>query len=262
VTADAAATQAGRRVEAAGIELSVLTGGTGPALLVVHRDTGRAGWTEFHQRLARRFSVYAPALPGFDDSARPDWMRTPAEAATVVGFALDEMGITPAAAVGLGFGGWVVAEAAVQSPARFSKLVLHSPVGLQPTSGEILDQFLWTATDYVKMGFSDEARFQELYGDASDEALQRAWDLNREMTTRIAWKPYMFSRALPGLLPALRVPTRIIWSAEDRIVPRSVAERYAELIPGAELMDLPSAGHQADLEAAEALAAKVEEFLA
>ena len=261
MTADKAATQAGQRVEVAGIGLSVLTGGSGPAVVVVHRDTGRAGWTGFHERLADRFSVYAPALPGFDDSTRPDWMRTPAEAATVLGFALDQLGVTPVAAVGLGFGGWVVAEAAVQSPSRFSKLVLHSPVGLQPESGEIVDQFLWTATDYVRMGFASESRFEELYGDGSDDSLQRAWDGNREMTTRIAWKPYMFSRALPALLPALEIPTLVIWSAQDGIVPRSVAERYEKLIPGAQLAVLPDAGHQADLEAAEALAALVQEFL-
>jgi pimeloyl-ACP methyl ester carboxylesterase len=261
MTVDGAATQAGRRVSVAGIELSVLTGGSGPALLVVHRDVGRGGWTAFHERLAGRFSVYAPALPGFDDSSRPAWMRTPAEAGTVLGLALDGLGIAPVAAVGLGFGGWVLAEAAVQSPSRFSKLVLHSPVGIQPTDGEILDQFLWTAVEYVRMGFANEARFEQLYGDGSDEAVQRAWDANREMTTRIAWKPYMFNRSLPPLLRALDLPTLVIWSDEDRIVPRSVAEQYAELVPGARLEELRGVGHQADLEAPDALAAKVEEFL-
>jgi pimeloyl-ACP methyl ester carboxylesterase len=111
------------------------------------------------------------------------------------------------------------------------------------------------------MGFADPDRFEALYGDGTEEALQRAWDVNREMTTRIAWKPYMFNRALAGLMPALDLPTLVVWSAGDRIVPRSVAERYAELIPGARLVDLPDAGHQADLEAPDALAARVEQFL-
>jgi pimeloyl-ACP methyl ester carboxylesterase len=261
MTADSTATQTGRRVDVLGIELSVLTGGSGPAVLVVHRDTGRGGWTAFHERLASRCSVYAPALPGFDDSTRPHWLRTPAETATILGFALDKLGVTPVAAVGLGFGGWVVAEAAVQSPSRFSKIVLHSPMGVQPERGEIIDQFLWTGVEYVQMGFADPARFEALFGDASDETLQRAWDWNRDMTTRIAWKPYMFSQALPRLLPALHLPTLIVHSAEDRIVPRSCSERYATLIRGAELVDLPGVGHQADLEAPDALAARVEEFL-
>jgi pimeloyl-ACP methyl ester carboxylesterase len=249
-----AGTKSGLKVDVAGIGITVLTGGDGPALLVLHRDKGRAGWTGFHERLAAGFRVYAPALPGFDDSGRPLWMRTVSELATVMGFAIDQLGIGPCATVGLGFGGWVAAEAAVQSPSRFKSLVLHSPVGLQPAQGEIVDQFLYSAQDYVRMGFADEGRFVELYGETHEEPLLRAWDWNREMSTRIAWKPYMFSRALPALLPALQLPLLVIHSEQDRIVPRSVSERYAELVPGARLVDLPGAGHQADLEAHDRLA--------
>jgi pimeloyl-ACP methyl ester carboxylesterase len=256
-----AGAQNGLKVDVAGIEISVLTGGQGPALLVLHRDTGRAGWTDLHQRLAERFSVFAPALPGFDDSTRPRWMRTVSELATVLGFGIDKLGVGPANVLGLGFGGWVAAEVAVQSPSRFKKLVLHSPVGLQPANGEILDQFLWSAQDYVKLGFADEARFVQLYGETQEEPVLRQWDWNREMSTRIAWKPYMFNRALPALLPALTTPLLVVHSERDRIVPGSVSERYAELLPNARLVKLPGAGHQADLEAPDALAKLTTDFL-
>jgi pimeloyl-ACP methyl ester carboxylesterase len=255
------ATATGSKVGVAGIEVDILKGGTGPAMLVLHRDTGRAGWTEFHSQLAGRFTVYAPALPGFDESSRPEWMRSVAELATVVGFAIDQVGCAPCPVVGLGFGGWVAAESAVQNPQRFTAMVLHSAVGLQPTSGEIVDQFLYSARDYVKMGFSDSAAFDRLYGAADDEALLRRLDQDREMTTRIAWKPYMFSRALPALLPALKMPALVLHSADDRIVPRSVSERYAELIPGARLAELERAGHQADLESPDELAKQVMDFV-
>jgi pimeloyl-ACP methyl ester carboxylesterase len=254
-------TGSGLKIEVAGLEVDVLKGGSGPALLVLHRDTGRGGWTDFHERLAAGFTVYAPSLPGFDDSTRPAWMRTVAELATVTGLVVDGFGIAGSPAVGLGFGGWVVAEAAVQSPSRFSALVLQSPAGLQPESGEIVDQFLYSAPDYARMGFADGGRFTELYGEDPEEPVLRLWDWNREMATRIAWKPYMFSRALPGLLPGLALPTLVVHSGGDRIVPRSVSERYAQLIPGARLADLPGAGHQADLEAPDELARLVQDFV-
>jgi pimeloyl-ACP methyl ester carboxylesterase len=200
-------------------------------------------------------------LPGFDESTRAPWMRTVAELATVTGLVVDRLGIAGGPVVGLGFGGWVAAEAAVQSPSRFSALVLHSPVGLQPESGEIVDQFLYSAPDYARMGFVDLGRFTELYGEDPEEPALRLWDWNREMATRIAWKPYMFSRALPGLLPGLDLPTLVVHSGQDRIVPRSVSERYAQLIPKARLIDLPGAGHQADLEMPDEVAGLVKEFI-
>lgn len=248
-------------LDVAGLRMSLLQGGHGPALLVLHRDTGRGGWTPLHKELAKSFTVHAPALPGFDDSARPEWMRTVSELATVTGLAIDALHLGPVAILGLGFGGWVAAETAVQSPARVASLVLHGAVGLQPSGGEILDQFLYSTVDYIKLGFVDPELVNQIYGATPTEETLRSWDWNREMTTRIAWKPYMFNRALPHLLSAVSAPTLIIQSTEDRIVPPAVAKRYAELIPDALLIELQGAGHQADLERPTELAAFVQKFL-
>ena len=246
-------------VEVVGLPMSVLKGGQGPALLVLHRDTGRGGWTPLHESLALSFTVHAPALSGFDDSARPEWMRTVSELATVTGLAIDALQLGSVPILGLGFGGWVAV--AVQSPSRVSSLVLHAPVGLQPDRGEILDQFLYSTVDYIKLGFANPEHVNQLYGEAPAEETLRSWDWNREMTTRLAWKPYMFSRALPNLLGAVSVPTLVIRSGADRIVPPRVADRYAELIPAARLVELPGAGHQADLEHPAELSALVKDFL-
>jgi pimeloyl-ACP methyl ester carboxylesterase len=248
-------------VEVVGLRMSVLKGGRGPALLVLHRDTGRGGWTPLHETLASSFTIYAPALPGFDDSSRPDWMRTVSELATVTGLAIDALRLGPMPILGLGFGGWVAVETAVQSPSRVSALVLHAPVGLQPAHGEILDQFLYSTVDYIKLGFANAVRVDQLYGEMPAEDILRSWDWNREMTTRLAWKPYMFNRALPNLLAAISTPTLVIRSGADRIVPPGIADRYTDLIPGSRLVELPGAGHQADLEHPAELAAIVKDFL-
>jgi len=125
--------------------VQVLQGGRGDPLVVLHRDTGPTGWGEFEARLAEHFSVSAPSLPGFGESERPDWMRTTQEMAVVTGHILDQLVGGPCALVGLGFGGWVAAELAALSPARLASLVLVSPMGLKPSEGEILDQFLGAA---------------------------------------------------------------------------------------------------------------------
>ena len=45
------------RQTVAGTEIDVISDGEGPRLTILHRDTGRAGWTGLHARLAKRFTV-------------------------------------------------------------------------------------------------------------------------------------------------------------------------------------------------------------
>jgi pimeloyl-ACP methyl ester carboxylesterase len=241
--------------------LDVLVAGGGPPLTVLHDDIGRGGWSEFHARLARRFRVYAPALPGWDASARPDWLRTVADLAGLVGSAMDRLEAAPGAVSGLGFGGWVAAELAARSPGRVSALHLHAPVGIRPAEGEVVDQFLLEAARYVELGFRDKAAFEQAFP-GGDEPWFDAWDHNREMTTRIAWKPYMHHPGLRHLLREIRLPALVTWGADDRIVPRAAAAAHAEAIPGARFLDFPRGGHRLDLEDPEALAAAVLDHLA
>ena len=95
-----------------------------------------------------------------------------------------------------------------------------------------------------------------------DPATLEDWELSREMTVRIAWKPYMFNAALPHLLKNVRVPTLLAWGTDDRIVPVACRDQYLCAIPSAKSTMIDGAGHQADLEKPEALAAAVVAFVA
>src|ERR1700760_2593907 len=115
----------------AGTEIDVLSDGEGPRLTILHRDTGRGGWTDLHARLAKRFHVVAPSLPGYDASGRPDWLRDVTDLAALIRMLDDVSSEGEADAwLGLGFGGWEAAELAAHSPARVAKLILHSPMGI------------------------------------------------------------------------------------------------------------------------------------
>jgi pimeloyl-ACP methyl ester carboxylesterase len=235
--------------------------GDGPALLVLHHDSGREDGAEILRLLAERFHVIAPSLPGYDASPRADWMRSPAHLAYV---ALDLIAaISPQGCVvlGLGYGGWIAAELAVMSPRAAEALVLHAPMGIRPRSGAFLDQFLIASDDYVHAGFSSAAAFERAFGASVDEDVIDRWERNRETTSRLAWRPYMYDQALPHLLARCRQPTLVTWGSKDRIVPRACAESYATLIPAAELVALPGCGHYAELEAPEVFAETVVAFL-
>jgi len=240
-------------IEVAGLPIQLRRGGTGSSLLVIHHETGNPGWLEFHDALSARHDVILPTLPGWDGTQRGDWMRSVRDLASVCSLLLDELGVDKATIVGLGFGGYVAAEMATANQSRLNGLVLVNAMGLQPDEGEIRDQFLEAHADYVKSCFADPANFAALYGeDVSTEQLI-AWDANREMTARTAWKPFLYSQTLPHLLRNVNVPTKVVRGTGDSIVPVAVANQYVTLLGDAELIEIDG-GHHLESDAPAALA--------
>lgn len=62
----------GRRVRANGVNLNLVTGGHGPALLMLHGyPQTHAMWHRVAPKLARRYTVVCPDLRGYGDSSKP-----------------------------------------------------------------------------------------------------------------------------------------------------------------------------------------------
>ena len=235
----------------------VLQSGTGRPLVVLHHSTGNPGWLPFYEQLAGSFQVIVPDLPGYGQSERPEWARDARDIALLVGRLLDNMGLEQIILVGLGIGGFIAAELATMEPHRISLLTLIGAAGLQPEEGEILDQMLVDYVDYVKAGFRDEASYNRVLGEDAATRYKELWDFSREMTARITWKPYMFSRRLKPLLAEMKAPTLIIWGSEDRVVPPICGQQYARALPSARLEVLDGAGHLVELEEPERVAALI-----
>ena len=244
------------------LDIPIMKGGTGPSLLVLHDDVGKPGWLPFYQQLAQNSTVFVPSHPGFDGADRPDWMRSIRDMALVYAWLMPELGLEGTNVVGLGFGGWLAAELASMSHDRFNKIVLVGPVGLQPSDGHILDQFLLGGDEYAKLCFHNPDLFHEHFGDDPTYEQKEIWEVNREMAARIAWKPYMFDQALHMLLPGISNQSLIIWGENDRIVPVSCPQQYQSLLPNSRFEKLSNCGHLADMEQPEQLANMINTFLA
>jgi pimeloyl-ACP methyl ester carboxylesterase len=133
-------------------------------------------------------------------------------------------------------------------------------MGVKPPEGDIKDQAIISYIDYAKSGFHDPAAFARVYGDVSTDQLVD-WDLCREMSFRIAWKPYMYTPSLPHLLGGVRAPALVVWGDDDRIVPKSAGELYARSLPEARFEIVANSGHFVDMEQPEALARLVTGFI-
>jgi pimeloyl-ACP methyl ester carboxylesterase len=247
------------------IQPLVSRGGTGAPVLVLQHDIGSPAQSAFCDALARDFTVFAPAHPGYDGSPRLDWLRNVRDVAAIYQALLAQHEQTRAAGavtlVGLGFGGWIAAEMATMAPRAFRRLVLVGAMGVKPERAEIADQALVSYIDYVRQGFADSRAFERVFGLEPLTSQLEQWDLNREMTFRIAWKPYMYNPTLPHLLGGVSTPALVVWGSDDRIVPRECGDRYAKSLANARLVIVEGAGHLVDMEKPDELAGLVTRFV-
>jgi pimeloyl-ACP methyl ester carboxylesterase len=250
-----------QQVDLGGLKVRVGRGGSGRAVLILHHDTGTLDKLPFYEALSARFDVIVPVHPGFGEkSERANWVRHPRDIASLYQWLLAELGVERASLVGLGFGGWIAAEMAALAPRDFHRVVLVGAMGVKPPEGEIKDQAIISYIDYAKAGFHDPKAFERNYGDVSTDQLVE-WDLCREMSFRIAWKPYMYSPTLPHLLGGVKAPALVVWGDDDQIVPRSAGEVYAKSLPNARFETIANSGHCVDMEQPEALARLITSFV-
>jgi pimeloyl-ACP methyl ester carboxylesterase len=82
------------------------------------------------------------------------------------------------------------------------------------------------------------------------------------MTARLGWSPYLSDPSLQGRLHRVRVPTLVVWGAQDRLVPVTHAHAYAESIPQAREALIEACGHLPAVEQPAEFARLVGDFLA
>ena len=255
-----------RLIDVAGITVELRRGGSGMPLLVIHSELGVPGWLESFADLAERYDVIVPSLPGYGRSTRPDWIMGVHDlAAWVTWFARDIDLRTPVNVIGCSLGGWVAAEIATVAPQFFNKMVLVGAMGIKPEQGEIFDYFLESGLTGLRRAFhrpEQSSAFMRYWGKEWTPEETDLVEQHREMTCRIAWKPYMHSLTLRHLLPGVSTPTLLLWGGEDAITPINSGEIYQRAIPRSRLVVIENCGHMPEMEKPTEFAGLIENFLA
>ncbi|MEX2457648.1 MAG: alpha/beta fold hydrolase, partial [Actinomycetota bacterium] len=172
-------------------------GGAGPPVLYLHGELGEGYWIDFHADLAGHgYEVIVPAHPGYWDSTRPEWIRTPEDLALHCVDLLDALGLERVAVVGSSLGGWVAAQLAILRPDRLAAMVLLDPIGLAPVGPEPPDLFALQPYEAAEVLFADrETEMARLLAsidldDPPDAELVLPVLQTFEATARYAWRPY------------------------------------------------------------------------
>lgn len=242
-------------------------GEEGPAVILLHGLAASADiWEKNLEFLAEGYRLYAPDLPGFGLSERP---QEPLSSGMLIRFLadfMDTLGIHRATLIGLSLGGALALGFALLYPDRMERLVLVSSAGLgKETSlalrlasvpgvgkwfirpnrramaclfrrivynaGTITEDFVDRYHGYLKIPESREAIVSVLRGSLTFRGV----------------KPEILDILLKGLR-TLKAPTLIIWGRQDRIFPVKHAFHAREEMREATLYIFEKCGHMPNFE--------------
>jgi pimeloyl-ACP methyl ester carboxylesterase len=255
-----------RIIPVAGIELPVVTAGSGKPLLVLHDELGYPGWLNWQAALSKERTLLIPMAPGFGRAPRIDWVESVRDLASVYARLLREEKLPDIDVIGFSFGGWVAAEMIASCPHQFRRAVLVAPGGIKAPGGELMDAFHVPALVYLTESVLDPAatpEFSRLYGEPNSPEQYELWEDARAEFARLAWQPYFHNPSLPHLLEGVgNHPVLLIWGRQDRVVPRSGIETYNRVLAGSTLVEFDDCGHRPEVEKTEQFVDEVKKFLA
>jgi pimeloyl-ACP methyl ester carboxylesterase len=256
------------RVPVGDLSVAYRAAGIGEPLVLLHGFLCDSRvWRRQLDDLAGGFRVVAWDAPGAGESPDPPHGFTISDwAACLAGF-LDAAGIAEANLVGLSWGGLLAQEFYRLYPSRVLRLVLAgSYAGWLGSFGEEVARQRLDRCERESWLPPDEfvARWvpAEFFAHAGAE-------LAGEMAGVVsAFHPAGFrlmAKSLAeadttDLLEQIAVPVLLLWGDADRRSPVDVAARFAGLIPGAELVLIPGAGHVSNMERPESFNTELRRF--
>ncbi|MBV1878464.1 MAG: alpha/beta hydrolase [Pseudomonadales bacterium] len=251
-------------VDVADTQLTMIRGGSGKPLLILHDELGYTGWMRWNEALSNDHELIIPLQPGFGHTPRLDWIMSYRDLGCFYQRVIRELKLGPIDVIGFSAGAYIAAEMAASNPDLFDKVVLVSPLGLKPLEGEIMDMFCLTIKTHLlhTVWNTEAAEFAEIYGGGMSPEQFELFEEARSESTRLGWEPYMFNPSLGHLLKGIGdLPTQLVWGVYDDFSPRGCIDAYKQAIPGAKINDIADAGHRPEIENPDAFIDAVAGFL-
>ncbi len=243
--------------------------GAGPPLLLLHGgwSDGRA-WTPQLRDLSDEFDVLAWDAPGCGGSDDPPEGAGLEDYADSVAGLLDALGLERVHLGGLSFGSVLALEVYRRHAPRVWSLVLAG--GYAGWRGSLPSEEVAARVARIEAELDrppEEWMDDYLPGFFAGQVPEATLDLVRSMMRDVrptGTRRMLVAAAdadLRNVLPAVAVPTLLLYGAEDVRAPRPVAEAMHRAVPGSRLVLVPGAGHDVALEAPDAFDAEVRRFL-
>ena len=257
----------------------------GSSVLLLHgagTDSASLSWEHIIAPLAESgHRVFAPNLPGYGESERPDIAYTVPFYIDFVGSLMDALELERPSLVGLSMGGAISLGSTLERPQRTHKLVLAAPYGIQrkvamhfiswlsvQTPG--LMELTWALTRrsramlnwMTRALFHDPKRIppaliEKVYAENQKPHAGRAFTrFQRDEVRMRSLRTVYLER-----LGEISAPTLILQGRQDVGVPLSCAEEAQRLIKGSRLHIIEDSGHWLQREKPEEFIRTVINFL-
>ena len=247
-----------RRLDIAGVSTSLIEGGEGPPIVLLHGQGAFAAvWMPVIPDLVRTYHVIAPDLPGLGAS---EVLEGPPGGDTVLewlGELIDQTCETPPTLVGISLGGQVATRFAARHSEQIARLVIVDTPGLvrrvRPAPGALLALIRHSARPsersalrLLRYATFDLESVRQQMGERWEPFVAYMVDRSRTPSVRKANRRLMREVGLqqipPEDLARISVPTTLIWGRRDRVAPlRSAEEASARY--GWPLKVIEDAGH-------------------
>jgi pimeloyl-ACP methyl ester carboxylesterase len=224
--------------------------GHGRPVLLLHGGGGPSTVNAFAEQFATdpgsSARLITPVHPGFDGTERPAGLDSIKGLAELYVKLLDELDVSGAMVVGNSIGGWIAAEIAILDSDRVSGYVIVDGVGVEFPDHPVVDFYSLTPAEVAQRAYHDPERFGIDPSKLPPEAL-RLMAGNREALAVYAGAT-MTDPTLGGRLGSIAGPALVVWGQSDRIADPGYGRALSGLIPGAEFVVMPDAGHLPQIE--------------
>lgn len=184
------------------------------------------------EHLAPYFRVYAPDLPGFGRSDKPEKTLGIAALADALAAWMRALGLSRAHLVGNSLGCNVLVELALRHETLIDRLVLQGPT-VDPRARSVPQQaFRWLLNSRREP--SHPGLMAREYAAAG---------FRRAIETFLA----LLRHPIEKKLPSVDAPVLVVRGTRDPIVPHAWARRAADLLPRGRLVEIPGAAHTMNL---------------
>jgi pimeloyl-ACP methyl ester carboxylesterase len=251
-------------VDINGFATRVWRKGSGPRIGFLAGYGGLPKWVPYLDRLAERRTVIVPSLPGFPGGDRGhtvldthlDWVLAARDL-------IDKARLAGADLVGSSVGGSLAAEVAAIWPEKVRRLALIAPFGLYDANDPAADPWAQRPDELAALLTARPEVYKALK-EMPAGADPVEWPIEQtraaEAAARIFWP--LGNTGLRRRLPLIAAPTLVLWGERDRLMPLNYASAIAAAIGAeTEVRTIADAGHLAELDQPDAVAAAILDFM-